>query len=66
MPMPKTKPTKRASVRLDLSKEQLKALSGRAKAAAAGNLTVRIVSEGKVVGELKVAAYSYHGDTCCV
>jgi hypothetical protein len=51
---------------LDLSKEQLKVLSGRAKAAAAGNLTVRIVSEGKVMGELKVAAYSYHGDTCCV
>jgi hypothetical protein len=64
--MPKKKTTKQASVRLVLSKEQLQALSGRAKAAAAGKLTVSIVSEDKVVGKLKIAAYSYHGDTCCV
>jgi hypothetical protein len=64
--MPKT-PKKRAqTLRLELSKEQLKALSSRAKAATSGNLTLQIVSEAKLVGRLKIAAYSYHGDTCCV
>jgi cell division inhibitor SulA len=64
--MPKIKKKRPQSLRLELSNEQLKALSARAKAATAGNLTIRLVSGDEVVGELKIAAYSYHGDTCCV
>ena len=62
------KPTdpERKVVKLELSREQVKVLSQHAKSLSYGLLTVQIISEGQILGELKTASYSYHGDTCCV
>ena len=52
-------------VDLNLTPEQVRALSGHAKAMSEGKIVLRMLSDDEVYGKVKVAAYTYSGSTCC-
>ena len=57
---------KKESVKLQLTKEQLKLLSSYAKELSKGELVIELFDEDEHIGEMKAAECAYYSDTCCV
>jgi hypothetical protein len=57
---------KKESVKLQLTKEQLKLLSSYAKELSKGELVIELFDEDEQIGEMKAAECGYYSDSCCV